>query len=160
MRIAIHAVGRLKRGPEEALCSRYLDRFAKAGQPHGLVFDGLRETAESKAQDAISRRRAEADRLTRQVESDRRLILLDETGRNIDSRGFTRILVSMRDEGTGGCIFALGGPDGHDSSLFDRAHLKISFGKLTWPHQLARIMLAEQLYRATTILSGHPYHRE
>ncbi len=160
MRISIFAVGRLKRGSEEALCSRYLDRFAKAGPPLGLTFTGLTEIAESKASRPELRQQEEADRLKARFDNSQTLILLDETGKNVTSREFAGFVRSMRDDGVRDCWFAIGGPDGHDASLHSLAGQKISFGKLTWPHQIARIMLAEQLYRATTILSGHPYHRD
>lgn len=160
MRISIFAVGRLKRGPEEELCSRYLDRLSKAGPPLGLAFAGLTEIAESKASRPELRQQEEADRLKVRFDSSNTLVLLDEAGENVTSRKFAGLISSMRDDGIRDCWFAIGGPDGHDASLHNLASRKISFGKLTWPHQFARIMLAEQLYRATTILSGHPYHRD
>ncbi|MEZ5812288.1 MAG: 23S rRNA (pseudouridine(1915)-N(3))-methyltransferase RlmH [Rhizobiaceae bacterium] len=159
MRISVHAIGRLKRGPERELCDRYFERFARAGPPLGLEFAGLREFAEGRAGDAAARRREEGERLRKAVEGGQGLILLDETGRNLDSRAFAAMLAGLRDEGVRDCVVAIGGPDGHDPELRAAARQVISFGKLTWPHQLARIMLAEQLYRATTILAGHPYHR-
>lgn len=159
MRIAIHAVGRLKRGPERELCDRYLDRFTKAGPALGLDYAGLQEIPESRARDAEMRCREEASKLGSLTESGHELVLLDETGKNLDSDAFAKILEAMRDDGCRNCVFAIGGPDGHDPSLRATARHTISFGKLTWPHQLARIMLAEQLYRAVTILAGHPYHR-
>ena len=87
------------------------------------------------------------------------LILLDETGENIGSAAFAESLGKWRDNGRDDVVFVIGGPDGMASTLFDRASLRLSFGALTWPHQMVRIMLMEQLYRAMTILSGHPYHR-
>lgn len=159
MRIAIHAVGRLKHGPERELCERYLDRLTKTGPALGFEFAGLQEIAESKARDAETRCREEASKLVTFSEPGHELILLDETGKNVDSAAFADLLAKMRDDGCRNCVFAIGGPDGHDPSLRTTARHTLSFGKLTWPHQLARIMLAEQLYRAVTILSGHPYHR-
>ncbi len=159
MRISIHAVGRLKRGPEAELCNRYLDRLSKAGPGLGLEFAGLRETAESRARTAQNRRGEEAEKLLSVLERGSSLILLDETGKNVGSEAFTGMVGGMRDDGVRDCMFAIGGPDGHDASLRSAARFTISFGKLTWPHQLARVMLAEQLYRMTTILAGHPYHR-
>lgn len=160
MRISIHAVGRLKRGPDKELCDRYLDRFARAGPPLGLEFSGLVETPESRAREVIARQREESTRLTALLERGHTLILLDETGKNLQSKAFAGLLAQMRDDGVRDCLLALGGPDGHDAALAAKARQKISFGKMTWPHQLARIMLSEQLYRAATILAGHPYHRD
>ena len=159
MRIKIHAIGRLKHGPEDELCRRYLERVTKAGPPIGLELAGLQQIPESRAGDITSRRREEAAKLKSFLESGHSLILLDEAGQNIDSRSLADKLAAMRDDGVRDCVFAIGGPDGHDPSLRQTASLVLSFGKLTWPHQIARIMLAEQLYRVTTILSGHPYHR-
>lgn len=159
MRISIYAIGRLKRGPERELCDRYLERFARAGPPLGLDYAGLREFAESRAGDTAARRREEGERLRTAVENGHSLILLDETGKNLDSQAFAATLATLRDEGVRDCLLAIGGPDGHDPDLRNAARLVMSFGRLTWPHQLARIMLAEQLYRAATILVGHPYHR-
>lgn len=159
MRITVHAVGRLKRGPENELCDRYLDRFSKAGPAVGLEFAGLHETPENQARDVAQRRREEAAKLKSLADQGHSLVLLDETGKNLDSQSFAQMLADMRDDGVRNCVIGIGGPDGHDPSMKKSANQTISFGKLTWPHQLARIMLSEQLYRAVTILSGHPYHR-
>ncbi len=159
MRITIHAVGRLKRGPEEELCRRYLERFSKIGPSIGLEFAGLQQIPESRAGDVATRRRDEASKLEPLLASGHSLILLDETGKDVDSQSLANRLSAMRDDGIRDCVFAIGGPDGHDQTLKQAASLVLSFGKLSWPHQIARIMLAEQLYRITTILSGHPYHR-
>ncbi|MBS3649842.1 23S rRNA (pseudouridine(1915)-N(3))-methyltransferase RlmH [Pseudaminobacter sp. 19-2017] len=159
MKIAIHAVGRMKAGPEKDLAARYLDRFAKAGPAVGLEFSGLTEIPESQAARGPDRIREEADRLAGASLGDAVLVLLDERGRNLTSQAFAENLASWRDQGKRTSVFAIGGPDGHDPRLRDKAGLVWSFGALTWPHQLVRVMLAEQLYRAATILSGHPYHR-
>ncbi len=159
MKLAIHAVGRMKAGPESDLAQRYLDRLSKAGPGIGLEFAGLTETPESRAQTADQRKRDESTKLEAMLGAGAALVLLDERGDNIGSGEFARRLAAMRDSGLSRAVFALGGPDGHDSALRPKAALVLSFGKLTWPHQIARIMLAEQLYRAVTILSGHPYHR-
>ena len=156
MRIAIHAVGRMKSGPERELGERYLDRFAKAGRPLGLEFSGVAETPESRAQTAPERMREEA---VRSAAEGAVLVLLDERGRNVDSQAFAERIAAFRDGGAKALVIAIGGPDGHDPVLREEAKLVLSFGALTWPHQLVRVMLAEQLYRAATILAGHPYHR-
>lgn len=158
MHIAIHAVGRMKAGPERDLAARYLDRFAKVGPPLGLDYDGLREIPESRAASALERRADEAARLSANLGSGL-LVLLDETGRDMGSDDLAGWIGARRDAGARLMTLAIGGADGHDAALRQRADLSLSFGRQTWPHQLVRIMLAEQLYRTATILSGHPYHR-
>lgn len=159
MLIGIHAVGRMKSGPERDLVKRYLDRFTAAGKPLGLNFSGVTEAAESRAQTAAGRAAEESARLKGWLGEGRTLIVLDDAGKSMTSEAFARRLASLRDDGVNDCIFAIGGADGHDPQIMKSARLVLSFGRFTWPHQLARIMLAEQLYRAATILSGHPYHR-
>ncbi|WP_019172398.1 23S rRNA (pseudouridine(1915)-N(3))-methyltransferase RlmH [Pseudaminobacter salicylatoxidans] len=159
MKIAVHAVGRMKAGPEKELVERYFDRFGKSGPAIGLEFVGVVEAPESRAQSAVERKREEAQKLQAQLGAGAALILLDERGKNISSQDFANRLAALRDGGQRNLVVAIGGPDGHDPSLRESAALTLSFGALTWPHQIVRIMLAEQLYRAATILSGHPYHR-
>jgi 23S rRNA (pseudouridine1915-N3)-methyltransferase len=159
MKIAVHAVGRMKAGPDKELAERYFDRFAKSGPAIGLEFPGVVETPESRAQGVNERKREEAQKLQAQLAPGAALILLDERGKNISSEDLAARIGSLRDGGQKHLVIAIGGPDGHDASLRESAALTLSFGALTWPHQLVRIMLAEQLYRVATILSGHPYHR-
>lgn len=159
MRIAVHAVGRMKAGPEKELADRFFDRFARSGPAVGLEFSGVCETPESRARSAGERKREEAERLRGQLVPGAALILLDERGKNIASEAFAEKIAALRDGGLKTLAVAIGGADGHDPGLRDNAELVISFGAATWPHQLVRVMLAEQLYRAATILSGHPYHR-
>jgi 23S rRNA (pseudouridine1915-N3)-methyltransferase len=160
MKISVFAVGRMKAGPEKELADRYFERFSKSGPAVGLEFSGLVETPESRAQGAAERKREEGDRLRRHLPEDAALILLDERGKSVSSQDFAGRIAALRDGGRRGVLIAIGGPDGHDPSLRDAADLALSFGAQTWPHQMVRIMLAEQLYRTATILSGHPYHRE
>jgi 23S rRNA (pseudouridine1915-N3)-methyltransferase len=159
MLVAVHAVGRMKAGAEQQLAERYFQRFAKSGPAIGLEFSGVSEIAEGRAQSADERRRDEADRLRAQFAKGSALIVLDERGRNLASPELARKIGDLRDGGRRNLAFIVGGPDGLDPALRDGAELVLSFGLLTWPHQLVRIMLAEQLYRIATILSGHPYHR-
>jgi 23S rRNA (pseudouridine1915-N3)-methyltransferase len=159
MKVMIHAVGRMKSGPEKELVARYLDRFARSGPAVGLDFAGVVEIAESRAGTPAERGREEGERLMPLLDERAALVLLDERGKNLTSPQFAERLGTMRDDGRRMAVFAIGGPDGHEERLRERATLVWSFGALTWPHQMVRIMLAEQLYRATTILSGHPYHR-
>ncbi len=159
MRVTLYAVGRLKSGPERDLTARYVDRFKKTGAALGLDFNRTVEIPESRASNAATRKREEADALKKQLPQDAVLVLLDERGKTPDSEAFAAMLGRWRDDGRRDLAIAIGGADGHDPSLRESADAVIGFGKLTWPHQLVRIMLAEQLYRAATILAGHPYHR-
>jgi 23S rRNA (pseudouridine1915-N3)-methyltransferase len=159
MKISVFAVGRMKAGPEKQLADRYFDRFAKSGPAIGLDFSRVAEITESRAQTVPERRREEAQKLQAQLAAGTALILLDERGKNFSSEDFAMKIGGLRDRGQRGLVIAIGGPDGHEAELRDQAELVLSFGAMTWPHQMARIMLGEQLYRAATILSGHPYHR-
>lgn len=159
MLVAVHAVGRMKAGAEQDLAARYLDRFARSGPAVGLEFSGVLEIAEGRAQAADERRRDEADRLRSQIARGAALIALDERGKNIASADLAKKIGDLRDGSRRHLAFVIGGPDGLDPAFRGEAELVLSFGLLTWPHQLVRVMLAEQLYRITTILAGHPYHR-
>lgn len=159
MKIVVHVVGRMKAGPERELADRYFERFGKSGPAIGLDFAGIVETPESRAQSAAERKRGEGRALQGQLQAGAALMLLDERGRDFTSEELAGRIGLMRDGGRKALVVAIGGADGHDQSLRDQAELVVSFGALTWPHQLVRVMLGEQLYRAATILSGHPYHR-
>lgn len=158
MKISVFAVGRMKAGPEKELADRYFERLARSGPALGMEFTGLVEIPESRASGAVERKREEGDRL-RQHATGGALILLDERGKNLPSEDFASRIAVMRDAGVRSLVVAIGGPDGHDPAMRESADLVLSFGAQTWPHQMVRIMLGEQLYRAVTILSGHPYHR-
>jgi 23S rRNA (pseudouridine1915-N3)-methyltransferase len=157
--MTIAAVGRLKAGPERALFDRYFERADRAGRQLGLACD-LREIPESTARQAAARKNAEADAILATLPAGAVIVALDEHGKAVDSRVFADRLAGWRDSGSRDVVFLVGGADGLGRAAVDRADLKLGFGAMTWPHQLARIMLAEQLYRAVTILSGHPYHRD
>lgn len=159
IRIQVHAVGRMKSGPEKTLADHYFDRLAKAGPAVGLEFDGVTEVPEGRSKNANERKREEAVRLV-PMASESILVLLDERGRNLTSRQLAERIGQWRDAGERRVVLAIGGPDGHPEELRSQADLCLSFGAQTWPHQLVRIMLAEQLYRVATILAGHPYHRD
>jgi 23S rRNA (pseudouridine1915-N3)-methyltransferase len=159
MQLAVHAVGRMKAGPEQELAARYFDRFARSGPSVGLEFSGIAEIAEGRSQAIDERRRDEAERLRAGMAKGAAVVLLDERGKNLSSQDFASRIARLRDAGRKSLAFVIGGPDGLDQSLRGEAELLVCFGQLTWPHQLVRVMLAEQLYRAVTILSGHPYHR-
>jgi len=159
MKVTVLAVGRMKAGPEKDLAQRYLERFGRSGPALGLDFGGVVELAEGRAGLAEARRHDEAARLLAQLAGGAALIALDERGQDLTSEQFAAALARFRDENRRSLALVIGGPDGHDPALRAAADLVVSFGAMTWPHQLCRIMLAEQLYRATTILAGHPYHR-
>jgi 23S rRNA (pseudouridine1915-N3)-methyltransferase len=159
MRIAIHAVGRLKAGPERELAERYLDRADKAGRVLGITGVGVREVPESRARDAKVRKDEEAAALLADCAPGVLLIALDERGDLPTSERFAALLGEARDRGTPEAVLLIGGPDGHGPAVLSRAGHRVSFGRLTWPHQIVRILAAEQVYRAVTILGGHPYHR-
>ena len=163
MRVSVFAVGRMKAGPERELVERYFDRFSKAGPPLGLEFAGVSEIPESRGKTAELRKAEEAQRIHDALDNassgGAALILLDERGKALGSEAFAAAVGRMRDDGKRQLIVAIGGPDGHDPALRSRADLVLALGELTWPHQIARILIAEQLYRAATILAGHPYHR-
>jgi 23S rRNA (pseudouridine1915-N3)-methyltransferase len=159
MRVLIAAIGRMKQGPERELVARYLERAAGTGRPLALTGFEVAEASESRSQSVRDRRIEEARALDAATPVGI-VVTLDERGRTLSSDAFARQLARWRDDGRPAATFLIGGPDGLDPALVRDADLALSFSPLTWPHQLVRIMLAEQLYRATTILAGHPYHRE
>ncbi|KFC71727.1 Ribosomal RNA large subunit methyltransferase H [Devosia sp. LC5] len=158
MRVAIAAVGRMKAGPEREMVARYLDRAIGGGKPLALTGFDVIELTESRSGSSASRKADEAKAL-RAALPDGIIVALDERGKAIGSEAFANQIGRWRDDGRPAASFIIGGADGLDPAFVSAADLVLSFSPLTWPHQLVRIMLAEQLYRATTILSGHPYHR-
>ncbi len=160
MHIAICAVGRMKAGPERDLTDRYLERFAKGGPSVGLEFSGVSEIVESRGKSAEERCREESRKIAQMRPEGSALFLLDERGKNLTSRQLSEAIADLRDQGRRNLMIVIGGPDGHDDGLRQAADRTIAFGAQTWPHQIVRLMLAEQLYRTSTILSGHPYHRD
>jgi 23S rRNA (pseudouridine1915-N3)-methyltransferase len=158
VRLTILAVGRLKAGPERDLYDRYADRVTAVGKGVGLSLK-QREIGESRAGSATQRIADETALLDAAVPQGARLVVLDSTGRALGSAAFAELLARWRDDGAPDAAIVIGGPDGLARSILGRADLVLAFGAATWPHQLVRIMLAEQLYRAVTILAGHPYHR-
>lgn len=160
MQLIVFAVGRMKKGPEHELAGRYLGRLENAGPPVGLSFGGLTEIVESRAGSASQRKTDESAQCLALLEARAtKLVALDEMGKSLPSEEFAARIGQMRDDGVRRLVFAIGGPDGHDATLLQKADLTLSLGRMTWPHQIARILLAEQLYRAASILAGHPYHR-
>lgn len=159
MRLVIAAVGRLKAGPERELCERYVERATAAGRAVGLSPVEVAEVPESNARRPADRIAEEAERLEAALPLGAARVVLAAKGRNLASDDFAARLAALRDRGPPALAFVIGGPDGLAETLVRRADLALSFGAATFPHQVVRILLAEQIYRAVTILSGHPYHR-
>ncbi|WP_170755336.1 23S rRNA (pseudouridine(1915)-N(3))-methyltransferase RlmH [Ruegeria lacuscaerulensis] len=155
MRISIVAVGRLRAGPEKTLLDDYLTRFDRTGRALGLGPARVIEVEDKKN----AGMGAEAALLRNALPKGAVICTLDERGRVMSSPDFAKKLGGWRDAGRQDLALIIGGADGIDPNLRDEADFSISFGSMVWPHMLVRVMLAEQLYRATTILSGGPYHR-
>jgi 23S rRNA (pseudouridine1915-N3)-methyltransferase len=149
MRMTVAAVGRVRDGPIADLIRDYTRRL-----PWDVTF---REVTEGR--DASRRKSVEAEALLAAVPEGAALVALDEQGKAMTSGDFAAWLGERRDNGQRDIAFLIGGADGLDDSIVDRAGLKLSLGRMTWPHLMARLLLVEQLYRAHTILTGHPYHR-
>lgn len=155
MRLHLIAVGRLRAGPERQLIDDYLARFDRTGRPLGLGPVAEHEIEGRKGGGVA----AEAALLAARIPQGARLVVLDERGQALDSPGLAARLAAERDRGAGDLALLIGGADGLDLGLKARADWALSLGPMVWPHALARVMLAEQLYRAATILAGLPYHR-
>ena len=154
MKLTIAAVGRMRSGPEKALVEGYLARVNGAGRALALAPAALIEIDERKA-------RGRAAQTARLIEAagTARIVALDERGERLSSPEFAALLARFRDRGTAATAFLIGGADGHDPALRDRADRVLSLGPMVWPHMLARAMLAEQIWRAVSILGAGPYHR-
>lgn len=155
MRVHLCAVGRLRQGPERVLIDDYVTRFDRTGRALGLGPVIEHEVEDKRGLGMV----AEADLLARAVPAGAVLAVLDERGRVMTSPEFAEQLGRWRDGGRQDVAFVIGGADGIDPALRARAEFALSFGAMVWPHMLVRVMLAEQLYRAATILAGGPYHR-
>lgn len=156
MRIAVAAVGRLRGGPESDLINEYAARIRSSGRAVGVTAFDVREIEAPKSLSGENRRERESALLA-DATPDARRIALDERGEPVTSAEFAARIARLRDDGAGEIAYLIGGADGHHATL--QAEARIAFGRTTFPHRLIRVMLAEQIYRAVTILSGHPYHR-
>ena len=154
MRILIVAVGRAKAGPERVLFDHYA---ARIGQPFTLE---LKEVEEKRALTGLELKRREGELLLGQIPEGAVIVALDERGKSLPSTAFAEKLGQWRDDGIRDVAFLIGGADGLDDKVRASASVVISLGAATWPHMLVRGMLAEQVFRARCILTGHPYHRE
>ena len=152
MKLHILAIGRLKTGPEKEMADDYLARITQMGRKAGITRLDVSDTAESA-------RDQEAEWLLSKAAPGSFKIALDEHGSALGSESFAQLLRKKIDAGTPDISFLIGGPDGHGAKALAVADQKLCFGAMTWPHRLVRIMLAEQIYRAVTIMVNHPYHR-
>ena len=152
MKITVAAIGKFKTSPEREIFTSYIKRIP-------WQFE-LKELEAKKALSSEQLKSAEAALLFSAVPKNSRIIALDERGKNISSLELAGLISTWQGEGTSSVAFIIGGADGLSDDVRRKADFTLSFGKLTWPHMLVRSMLAEQVYRAYSIISGHPYHRE
>jgi 23S rRNA (pseudouridine1915-N3)-methyltransferase len=150
----------MKAGPERELLAKYQQRIGALAPQLGLAPVEWREFDESRARQTDARRGEEAKTLLAAASKGAWIVALDERGKSPSSEAFSADLARARDGATPTYVFIVGGPDGLDESVRGAARSLLSFGAMTWPHQLVRVMLAEQIYRACSILAGHPYHRQ
>jgi len=155
MRLRILAIGRLRNGPEKDLTEDYISRFNRSGRPLGLGPVELTELEDKKG----GGKAAEAALLLKALGPSATVIALDERGKLQSSPDFAAHLAQIRDTAPSELVFVIGGADGLDPAVLQRADFALSFGAMVWPHMLVRVMLTEQLYRAASILAGGPYHR-
>ncbi len=155
MRVHLCAMGRLRAGPERTLLDDYLNRFDRTGRGLGLGPVTEHEVADRKGGGMAS----EAEGLRRAIPKGAKICVMDERGKVMTSPKFATLLGDWRDQGCSDVAFVIGGADGIAPDLRAQADFKLSFGQMVWPHMLVRVMLAEQLYRAASILAGGPYHR-
>jgi 23S rRNA (pseudouridine1915-N3)-methyltransferase len=151
MKLTILAIGRAKAGPEKTLFTEYLKRLPWPVE--------LKEMEVKKALPAPEKQRQEGALLLAAVPEGAAVVVLDEGGKPLTSAALAETLGQWQDAGRRDVALLIGGADGHTGEVKARADLLLGMGRMTWPHMLARVMLAEQLYRAWSILAGHPYHR-
>lgn len=159
MRLTVLTVGHARGSSEGALIDDYIHRAANMGRGMGFPAVTVEEVSVSKARDVKSRMAEEAEKLSARVPVGAHIVQLDARGKGMTSEDFAEMLGALRDAGTKDLVFVIGGPDGLAPLPGKRAGRSLAFGPQTWPHLLVRAMLSEQIYRALTILAGHPYHR-
>lgn len=159
MRIHLGAVGRMKAGPEKELEKLYFQRAAALGRSAGITALNIREIPESRAASPDLRKAEETAKLFAGLPGGAVMVALDAQGRDLSSEELSAAIGRWRDSGTADLAFLIGGPDGLGPEILAQASASFSFGRMTWPHRLVRVMLLEQIYRAVTILVNHPYHR-
>lgn len=159
MKVAIAAIGHLKSGPEKEMAAEYEQRILGLGRKAGISGLTVQDWAESRASDVKLRMAEEAKQLWSVVPEGSPVLVLDERGEALSSAAFSKLLAAEAARGAKQLTLMIGGPDGHAPETRTKALKTISFGPMTWPHRMVRVMLLEQIYRAVTILVNHPYHR-
>ena len=156
MKLILRAGGTMRSGPERDLVNDYRDRARSLARGLGFLDVEEQSVELGKCRD----RSAETAKLTANLPNGAAIFILDERGKSLTSRQLSSTLARLRDDGTPSAIFLIGGADGFEPTVLPSGVRKISFGTQTWPHKLVRVMLAEQIYHALTILAGSPYHRD
>lgn len=159
MRLHILAVGHARGTPEGVLSEDFVGRAQAMGRRMGIAAVTVDEITVSKAREMKSRMAEEAEKLSNRIPDGAHVVLLDARGNGMTSEDFAEMLGALRDAGTKDMAFVIGGPDGLAPLPGKKAGRSLAFGQQTWPHLMVRAMLSEQIYRALTILAGHPYHR-
>jgi 23S rRNA (pseudouridine1915-N3)-methyltransferase len=160
MRLHMLAVGNARGTNEAPLVEDFIGRAQNMGRRMGFTAVTVTEVPVSKVRETKKRMDEEAERLAARVPEGAHIVLLDAKGKGMTSTDFAEMLGALRDAGTKDFVFIIGGPDGLGALSKIKSGRSLAFGPQTWPHLLVRAMLAEQIYRAMTILAGHPYHRE
>jgi 23S rRNA (pseudouridine1915-N3)-methyltransferase len=159
LRLLILAVGQSRGTPEGAMTEDYAGRARAFGKRYGFTAVSVEEVSVSKLRESRGRMEAEGEKLADRIPQGAHVILLDARGKGMTSDAFAEMLGAMRDAGARDMVFIIGGPDGLVLPSHVKAGRSLAFGPQTWPHLMVRAMLSEQIYRALTILGGHPYHR-
>jgi 23S rRNA (pseudouridine1915-N3)-methyltransferase len=160
LRLQLLAIGKLKSGPEKLLAEDYTGRIEQIRRKSGITQFDVKVFSESVLASKEQRMKAEAQELRGALAGGAETILLDERGKTMSSAALSDLIGKKANTGVPSLAFLIGGPDGHAPDLRETAHHVLSFGAMTWPHRLVRIMVLEQIYRSLTILQNHPYHRE
>jgi 23S rRNA (pseudouridine1915-N3)-methyltransferase len=159
MRLLVLAVGQARSTQEGALADEFIERASRMSRNLGIADVAVEEVSVSKAREMPKRTQDEAERLAARVPQGAQVVVLDAKGKGMTSEDFAEMIGALRDAGTRNLVFVIGGPDGLGKLPGIKPGRSLAFGPQIWPHLLVRAMLAEQLYRALTILAGHPYHR-
>ena len=159
MKLHVACIGKLKTGPEKALADDYQKRITRLCRSAGLKGYTLHEGVESQRPTVSGRMTEEAAYLAQCTPPGSIVVALDGRGTSLTSENFADLIRKYADAGQTNLVFCIGGPDGHDPAFRNTARHTMALGTMTWPHRLVRIMLLEQIYRAITILTNHPYHR-
>jgi 23S rRNA (pseudouridine1915-N3)-methyltransferase len=159
LKFQVLAIGKLKTGPERELTADYHGRIETIRKKSGVTALDVREFSESQLPTVDARMKAEAEVLSGAVLPGADVFVLDERGKAVSSEAFAGMIEQRLQRAVPAVSFLIGGPDGHAAETRAKAAVMLSFGAMTWPHRLTRVMLLEQLYRTLTILQGHPYHR-